>query len=131
MPLVPVPNTHQHAVHKAYLSTGSFSVRLVNEYTYSKSPTMGTTTDKERIRNAALNNSYFSTEIIEATRAFSKTTHYTREFGFLPLDRYVIHLECGTKTLSSEDMKSWVQEAHAVVVQIIGELVCLSLLGCV
>ena len=112
---VPVPNTHQHVVHKPFLSIGSFSVRLVNECTYSKSPSMATTTDKERIRNATLNNSYFSTDIIEATRAFSKTTHYTREFGFLPLDRYVIHLECGTKTLSSEDMKSWVQEAHAVV----------------
>ena len=76
---------------------------------------MGIIADKERIRSVALNNSNFSSQIIEATRAFSKTTHYTREFGFLPLDRYIIQLECGTKTLSSKDMKSWVREAHAVV----------------
>ena len=112
---VPVPNTQQHSVYTTDLSIGSFSVRLVNAYSYDKFDSKKSMADKESIVISALNNSWFSTKIIETTRAFSKTTNYTREFGFLPLDRYVIRIGCGTKSLLAEDMKSWVREAHAVV----------------
>ena len=112
---VAVHNTQQLSVHKLDLSIGSFSVCLVNGY-FSNTPYENNPIIQEEITPVqAIDNTLFSSHIVQVTRAFSKTTHYSREFGFLPLDNYVIHLGCEAKTLSSEDMKSWAPEAHAVV----------------
>ena len=85
---VPVQNAQQISVHKAYLSIGSFSIRLVNGHIHNNSYSKKSTTDKEITPTRAVDNTWFSTQIIQATRAFSKTTRYTHEFGFLPFGKY-------------------------------------------
>ena len=54
-------------------------------------------------------------DIVETTRAFGKTMHSYREFRFLLLNKYTIQIGQGTKKLLSVDIKTWVQEAHAMV----------------
>ena len=112
---VPVQNTPDHNVHKASVSINYFSIGIVNGSFSNILHGQHLKVQKQTLHLQEVNCSYFSRDIVEGTRAFGKTIHYYREFGFLLLNKYTIQIGQGAKKLLSLDMKTWVQKAHAVV----------------